>query len=87
MDETRTKSGLNGRNNDFVHRSHFITSSKTRVCDWLISSVISLIGHFVHKNDGVSFRDFNLKSFCFRSFRMNSFGSNVFKINRLNRQM
>lgn len=79
-DKTRTKCGLNGRKNDFVNKWQFITYCKTRACDCLISSVISLIGHFVRKNDRVSFRDFNPGRFYFYSFKLDSTGSKILKL-------
>ena len=83
MDETRTKCGRNGRNSDLVHECSFITPFKIKVYIRCISSARGKNGYFVHKINGVPFRDINSAEFHFSCFNPKVLILNFFETNNL----
>lgn len=57
--EARTKCGRNRRKRDFVRNKNLVRTLKSTSCDQGILSTSVMERHFVHKNEGVPFRDFN----------------------------
>ena len=80
VDETRTKCGRNGRNSDFVQNKSLVRSFRIDTYIRCISSAKGLNGDFVHKIDGVPFRDFeSCRSNYFGQFSFRNCGINISK--------